>query len=46
MRKFLHDFWQTLTTPEEWHTASIVIVGFFFLWALSETLGRALDLLY
>lgn len=27
MRKIFHTFWHTLTTPEEWHTASAVAVG-------------------
>ena len=27
LMSFIKDFWHTLTTPEEWHTASAVVVG-------------------
>lgn len=27
MRKFIKDFYYTLITPEEWHTASILALG-------------------
>ncbi|MBR2392302.1 MAG: hypothetical protein IKA93_01850 [Elusimicrobiaceae bacterium] len=46
MRKFAKEFWWTLTHPEDWHIASIIVVGIFFLWAFSETLGEAIDILY
>lgn len=39
MRNFLH----TLTTPEEWHPASIVVVGLAFVWALAVLAGAAFD---
>lgn len=40
---FIKDFWHTLTTPEEWHTASIAIVGLAFVWALAVLAGAAFD---
>lgn len=39
MRKFLH----TLITPEEWHPASIAVVGLAFVWALAVLAGAAFD---
>lgn len=37
MRNFLH----TLTTPEEWHPASIAVVGLAFVWALAVLAGAS-----
>ena len=43
LMSFIKDFWHTLTTPEEWHTASIAIVGLAFVWALAVLAGAAFD---
>lgn len=43
MRKIFHTFWHTLTMPEEWHPASITVVGLAFVWALAVLAGAAFD---
>lgn len=36
-------FWNTLTTPEEWHPASIIAVGVVAMLALGLLFGDAFD---
>lgn len=43
MRNFAINFWNTLTTPEEWHTASIIVVGIAFALCLGVLFGEAFD---
>lgn len=39
----IREFWETLTTPESWHPASIAVVGLAFVWALAVLAGAAFD---
>ncbi len=43
MNNFIRAFYHTLTTPEEWHPASIAVVGLAFVWALAVLAGAAFD---
>ena len=43
MRNFVMTFWHTLTTPEEWHTASIIVVGVAMALTLGVLFGEAFD---
>lgn len=43
MRKFVINFYNTLTTPEEWHTASIIVVGVAMALTLGVLFGEAFD---
>lgn len=43
MKKFFTQFYHTLTTPEEWHAGSIIVVGLAFVWALAVLAGAAFD---
>lgn len=43
MRNFAMTFWHTLTTPEEWHTASIIVVGVAMALTLGVLFGEAFD---
>lgn len=43
MSNFIRAFYHTLTTPEEWHPASIAVVGLAFVWALAVLAGTAFD---
>ena len=46
MKNFAISFWHTLTTPEEWHTASIIVVGIAFAFCLCVLFGEAFDAQY
>ena len=39
----IREFWETLTTPESWHPASVAVVGLAFAWALAILAGGAFD---
>lgn len=43
MNNFIRAFYHTLTVPEEWHPASISVVGLAFVWALAVLAGAAFD---
>ena len=43
MKNFAISFWNTLTTPEEWHTGSIIAVGIACAITFSFLMGEALD---
>lgn len=36
-------FFYMLSAPEEWHPASIAVVGLAFIWALAVLAGAAFD---
>lgn len=41
--RFIAEFWRTLTSPEEWHTASIAVVGAAAALLLGALFGEAFD---
>lgn len=41
--RLIAEFWKTLTTPEEWHTASIIVVGIAMALTLGVLFGEAFD---
>ena len=43
MKNFAISFWHTLTTPEEWHTGSIIAVGIAYAITFSFLMGEAFD---
>lgn len=43
MKKFFTQFYHTLTTPEEWHTGSIIAVGVAYAITFSFLMGEAFD---
>lgn len=43
MKNFAISFWHTLTTPEEWHTGSIISVGIAYAITFIFLMGEAFD---